>query len=374
MSGDPCWSGFCRLGAVGRRRGGVVMEHRQGQQTLTKLTTIQAGRALAALAVAAFHLSMMMGLAQYGGVPVLRDWTRRGNLGVDFFFVLSGFVILMAHHDDIGRPARFGQYLWKRFIRVYPIYWLYTALSVTLVLVGLGNSALTPKTAAGWASTLTLIRFSPESPRISPAWTLFHEVAFYLLFATLIANRRIGLIIMALWVTACGALWHYPPEDGPTAAAVYLSAYSAHFVLGMLAFLAYRHLRWQGCICLGVAGLAVTRAAYYTSHLASPCEWACGFSGLLLICASAERQYGIRAPGLLRYIGDASYSLYLLHLALLGVLLKVAIQARLLQSIGGVGVYLLVLAGATLLACATYRWVEAPMLRSLRSFAHRRSC
>ncbi|NBQ54213.1 MAG: acyltransferase, partial [Proteobacteria bacterium] len=57
--------------------------------------------------------------------------------GVDFFFVLSGFIILHAHMDDIGRPARLGRYLWRRAVRVYPIYWICLTLSVgALVVMG----------------------------------------------------------------------------------------------------------------------------------------------------------------------------------------------------------------------------------------------
>ena len=333
-----------------------------------QLTTIQAGRGLAALAVVTFHLSVVMGVARYGGTPVLQKWTHLGHLGVDFFFVLSGFVILMAHHDDIGRPAKLRPYLWKRFIRVYPIYLLYTFVLVALVLAGVGNSpeGPMPNTAAGWVSSFTLIRFSPEYPPIGPAWTLFHEVAFYVIFAALIVNRRAGALIIASWLAVCIALWHYPPEDGMTAAAVYLSAYSVHFGLGMLAYLAYRHLRWRSCMALGGVGLGVLGATYYVGHT-PPFAWACGFSGLLLISASTERQFGIRAPAWLRYLGDSSYSLYLLHLAFLGLLLKVAMKIKLTQAIGGVGTYLLVLVGATLLACLAYRLVEAPMLRALRS-------
>ena len=70
------------------------------------LASLQAGRALAALAVVAFHLSIMMGEDRYGGVPVFGAATRYGYLGVDYFFVLSGFIIAHVHGRDIGRPER----------------------------------------------------------------------------------------------------------------------------------------------------------------------------------------------------------------------------------------------------------------------------
>ena len=66
------------------------------------LRVLQAGRGLAAAGVAAFHLSMTMGVDRYGGVPVFTDFTRQGFRGVDFFFVLSGFIIFFAHFKDLG--------------------------------------------------------------------------------------------------------------------------------------------------------------------------------------------------------------------------------------------------------------------------------
>lgn len=55
-----------------------------------QLYSLQQGRGLAAMAVVLFHLSIMMGLPRYFGRPLFSDYTWRGNLGVDFFFVLSG--------------------------------------------------------------------------------------------------------------------------------------------------------------------------------------------------------------------------------------------------------------------------------------------
>jgi peptidoglycan/LPS O-acetylase OafA/YrhL len=162
------------------------------------LNSLQVGRGLAALSVVAFHLSTALGDPRYGGTRVFSLYTRRGNLGVDFFFVLSGFIILHAHKADLGRPARLGRYLYRRFVRLYPIYWLYTLVLTTLVLttlVAAGQAVVLklPQTLAGWVSAVFLIRLSQESPPLGVAWTLFHEVAFYLFFSLAILNRRLGI-------------------------------------------------------------------------------------------------------------------------------------------------------------------------------------
>jgi len=55
-----------------------------------------------------------------------------GHAGVDFFFVLSGFIIFFVHGKDIGKPSRLPHYVWRRFIRIYPVYWAVTLISIVL--------------------------------------------------------------------------------------------------------------------------------------------------------------------------------------------------------------------------------------------------
>ena len=50
-----------------------------------------------------------------------------GHAGVEFFFVLSGFIILHIHWKDLGHPSRFSSFAGKRFLRIYPMYWLVLA-------------------------------------------------------------------------------------------------------------------------------------------------------------------------------------------------------------------------------------------------------
>lgn len=338
------------------------------------LTTLQAGRAFAAMAVVAFHLSIFMSVDRYGGIAVFEPWTRHGNLGVDFFFVLSGFVILMAHARDIGQPSKVGQYIWKRFVRVYPIYLVYTLTFATLVLAGLGANSTMPATWEGWISTITLVRLSPESPPLAPAWTLFHEVGFYALFSILIISRRVGIAVLASWLLACIALWQYPGEINRTAFAVYLSAYSLHFALGMAAFAAYDRLRnyqWISAVFGLTAMIGAAAAWALLPGGRTLFTWACGFAGVLLAAVSVERSTGGGlVPAWLRHIGDASYSLYLLHLPVMGALLKVAQKLKLQAAIGPESTFLVVFAGTVAAACLAYRLIEHPLLGRLRRSKH----
>src|SRR5579864_9480491 len=92
------------------------------------LQSVRAFRGAAALLVLFFHASSVSTFFLHSD---FWSWLFFfGYSGVDFFFVLSGFIIFLTHRADIGRSERLNAYLTKRFIRIYPVYW-----TVALVLV-----------------------------------------------------------------------------------------------------------------------------------------------------------------------------------------------------------------------------------------------
>jgi peptidoglycan/LPS O-acetylase OafA/YrhL len=74
---------------------------------------VQVGRGLAALMVVAYHAALMLADPRYMGAQVAGGLLRNFNAGVDFFFVLSGFIISWVHWDDIGKPARIPRFLFN---------------------------------------------------------------------------------------------------------------------------------------------------------------------------------------------------------------------------------------------------------------------
>lgn len=331
------------------------------------LKTLQAGRALAALSVAAFHLSITMGQRRYGGNPVFGEYTRHGNLGVDFFFVLSGFIILFAHHKDMGSPQAWAPYLYKRFIRVFPIYWLYSAVFVLLLALGFGTDAKLPGSVTDWLTSITLIRFSSAPTPLEPAWTLFHEIAFYATFSLLILSKRIGVMVLLCSALTALFFYHYPAENERTAFNVYTAAYGLYFLCGMGAFWLYRQ-GGRGLVeC--AAGLAILMLAAATMPLPiklTSIVIACGFALLLAGLTKLETAAYVTIPACLCLVGDASYTLYLVHLALEGVLLKMSMKVHLDELVGANLTYLCVLAGTIGLGCLAYLVIERPLLALLR--------
>lgn len=334
------------------------------------LKSVQAGRAIAAICVAAFHLSIMMGDVRYGGVPVFQDYTIQGNLGVDYFFLLSGFIIMYAHGQDIGRPAALGNYLWRRWARLFPVYWLYTAGFTLLVLLGLGSAAVLPSTPLEWLTSVTLVRFSPVDPPLPVAWTLFYELAFYLAFAVLIANRRAGIALFVAWGAVCLVTFKYPGQGINTPAFVYTAISNLYFMMGIGAYLLMRRPGTGTPELLLGAAVVATVVALWPDAGSRHGEFplVIGLAFLMAGITKLERTRGsLPIPKWLLKVGDASYSLYLLHLPLQGLLLKLLVASGLLRMIGGEASYLAVLAGSVLLSCGAYAFVELPLLDRFRS-------
>jgi exopolysaccharide production protein ExoZ len=335
------------------------------------LNSLQVGRGLAAIVVAAFHLSLMMGERRYGGQPVFQQYTKYGYIGVDFFFVLSGFIILFAHAGHVGKPGAWKGYVWRRFIRLFPIYWLYTGVFVVLLLLGAGTTATMPTTAIDFLTSLTLVRFSAAIPPLPVAWTLFHELAFYALFSLLILNIRIGAAAFGIWGITCLVFFHYAGEPNPFN--VYTAASNLYFLFGMAAYFLYRR-SGSGLpyFFLGLCVVAAVAVAWPFGYRLAPLLLVSGFAIAMAGVARLESAGHVTFSPYLVFIGNASYSIYLLHESLSGLLLKIMIKSNLHSLLGNGLVYLIVLIGTIALGCLAYSSVEKPLLTWIRRRSQKR--
>jgi peptidoglycan/LPS O-acetylase OafA/YrhL len=326
------------------------------------ISTLQAGRAIAAMSVAAFHLSITMAAPRYGGVHVFGEYTRYGKHGVDFFFVLSGFIILLAHARDIGRPEAWGHYLYRRFVRVYPIYWLYTLVFVAVLMVAGGTDATMPDTLPGWLTSLSLIRFVDVKPPLGQAWTLFHEVAFYTVFSLLVLNRTLGVLALGAFVAVTVIFHQYPSDFARTARNLYTADYNLYFVFGMVAFLWYR--RGGKGLVETVAGLSLSVAALALELRldVSRLALASGLALMLAGLAKLETSGSLHIPRWLAFVGNASYSIYLTHINVEGLLLKIAAKLHVRDLFGPAMTFTVLLVATVGAGCLAYVLVERPLL------------
>lgn len=284
--------------------------------------TLQAGRGIAAVAVVVHHTTAYFEDPRFWG----NDWYTRkfefGAFGVEFFFVLSGIVILLAHWKDQGRADALQSYAAKRLRRIYPVYWIVLAAAIiTLQLkptLGVGHER------NGWVilSSILLIHIGSQETIIHVAWTLFHEVMFYVLFGTVILSRAFGYSLLALWFCASGVML-VTPFGGPVLSE-YLSPLHLLFAFGMvIAVLIKREARLKAGMLVIPGGLLLLYTCIRTIRSGTlpdmNCSLLAGAASVLILLDLMlfEREGRLHVPNWLNFLGDASYSIYLVHFSIL---------------------------------------------------------
>lgn len=283
------------------------------------LEVFQVARGLAAAAVAAFHLSQLMSREYPGLDRPFWGLTQHGHLGVQFFFALSGFIILYVHAVDMGNPARVFAYLRNRFVRIYPLYWIVLVGATAGILLKNADGLSDMNGVVDWVSQFTLLKLSTSRVVVGHAWTLFHEVFFYLLFALAILNRRVGMTVLAVWFTGMLFFWE-PQTQVHELKDVLVGINNLFFFAGMAAFVLTSRLSSKaawGALLTGVFLLivgATNEDKPLIFAIPSTFTWIAAFTLIIAGACAVERtrQLG-RIPPVLVYLGDASYSIYLLH-------------------------------------------------------------
>ncbi len=335
------------------------------------LTSLQAGRAIAALLVVFYHGSRsIFENAKYWGHAPLGGVFDFGSSGVTFFFVLSGFIIYHAHERDLGRPEMLPNYLWKRFRRIYPIYWvvLILVLPIYFAVHSFGYGFETQPEAI--LSSVLLVHLQTQHAVMRVAWTLFHEVLFYAVFALAIWRRGVGFVALGLWFAA--STWSLDPQYDPRLIGFYLNYVHLLFGFGLVA----RRLVGRVVIprplvfaLLGGVVILVMAADQDYGLVLSEMWRGLGFGAgctlALLGVVELERQGRLRTPGWLVLLGDASYSIYLVHFFALSFLAKLAWVSGAAQHLPGDLVYVLMVALAAASGVVFHLWVERPLLAVL---------
>ncbi len=300
--------------------------------TRRKLDGLQVLRALAASAVVFEHVAFH---ARLGRMPVeCPRWFELGHLGVDLFFVLSGFIIVHVHGDDIGRPGRAGDYAWRRFARVWP---LLAILTTFKLLAGLAMPGLVPEDRyrLGVVATSYLCLPHPDWPVLSVAWTLRHEALFYACFALLVVGgRRVASALILMWIA--GALVAVAWRDGPLLLEFVGNPLNAHFLFGCAVAAWIRRAPvaattrapsawWLAPITANLVAALVVYGRHMDSGLpalALRLWFGLGCAALVAWFVRRELASPLRAPRWLVALGDASYSLYLWHGFVVALLLS----------------------------------------------------
>ncbi|MGJ6961787.1 acyltransferase family protein [Streptosporangium sp. G11] len=354
---------------------------REASRGSGRLAELDLLRFFAAMAVLAFHY--FIAFASVWGdrpaelFPAISTLSGLGILGVELFFMISGFVILMSIW---GRGL--GAFALSRLVRLFPAYWV--SVAVTAAVYGLtAATALDPKLSLGeYGINLTMLqRAFGVYDANGVYWSLWVELRFYVLISILVIigvtlNRC--LVFMGVWLLAAG---FFAGSEEAWVDLVVMPKYAAYFVGGMAFFLMTRFgprlVLW--CLAGISGGLAVNAAldrvagrVENVGYAAMPVPgWAVvatviGFYVLMAMVALGWLRW-LRWRGLV-VLGALTYPLYLFHTPA-AVLIVPALRDVLPPPLTA----LVTLLAAMVFSYLVYRVAERPLQEFVKSRRRRRA-
>jgi peptidoglycan/LPS O-acetylase OafA/YrhL/glycosyltransferase involved in cell wall biosynthesis len=282
-------------------------------KTAHSLVGIEALRAAAAMAVVAYHAAEMPGLRLGGkATSVLQN----GAAGVDIFFVVSGFVMVISARRLRGRGDAARRFVAARVRRIVPLYWLCTG--VKILAVAAAPLAVARPAISVWfcAGSLLFLPVHDAAGQFKPVlpvgWTLSFEALFYGLFAAALALRQPPAVWVPPLLAVLAAV--LPQLGGPVAELGNPIILEFAFGIG-LAVLWMRGWRLPGSAAWTVLGVAVAllvgvpKLALGSRVL----SWGLPAAALLAAVVSLEARLAPLFAKPVLGLGGASYAIYLTH-------------------------------------------------------------
>lgn len=317
-------------------------------------------RGVAALLVVWYHVFEGF---QFAGEKAIIDGVNHGYLAVDFFFILSGFVIGYAYDDRWGKQLTMASFFRRRLIRLHP-------MVMMGALIGFISFAATgferwDGTSAGWGLSLLALGAAwlmlpalPGMPREvrgngemfplnGPCWSLFFEYIGNILYAFIL--RRLGTKAMAALATmmACGLAWFaVTNQSGYGSIGVGWTIDSTNllggllrmlcpFTIGMLISRIFKPMKVKGAFWICTAILLILFHVPYIEG-GTPWSWNGLFEAVCIIgifpwivwLAASGKTTDKASTSICRFLGDLSYPLYIVHYPIMYLFYRWLIQTQ----------------------------------------------
>ncbi len=332
------------------------------------LLNVQLLRAVAAYLVVTVHLGTLLFAAGVSQEP-----TMVGNCGVDLFFVISGYLMVLTTSE---KPTSAKRFILSRIIRIVPMYWICTLLVFLLAMFTPDALRSTSASAINLVRSLMFIPFDKGQGRIQPVlflgWTLNYEMFFYLVFALSLLLPRHRSVVAALLVIWAMPLLGMLFAHVSVVARFYGDLIVLEFAIGMALALAVR--RWgplspMAAWLVVLAGTAVLLGRYLFVPLGERALWS-GVPAVAILCGAISLEVHGHAcrSRFVQLLGASSYTLYLVHPFVIQAFVKAVPVAMVAGSpVLLTGTILLVLGLVGAVAVALHWMVERPLTRWLRA-------
>lgn len=324
----------------------------------SKLNNLQALRAFAAINVVIYHTLGNADKYGFGAhwLSYLAEW---GRVGVDLFFVLSGFIMVYINRERMSTPIRF---LKGRLVRIVPLYWIlsFGMVIIALILPEMYNPI--PEGVINHFFSSILFISQPNldrTPIIYDGWTLEYEVLFYIsMSACLIAKKDTFVyIILSVFIILSIIL-------------IDLDFLMIEFVFGIACGLWFNKIKTNKfytilSLFFGFSALLVT--TYYhpiDNDLINSRVIYWGIPSIFIVYGLASCKQ--ISDGILTLLGDASYSIYLFQVFTISALCKLVKFTDVADYVGSDVLIILVTVITTISGVLIYKGVERPLTQFAR--------
>ncbi|WP_283153431.1 acyltransferase family protein [Guptibacillus hwajinpoensis] len=326
-----------------------------------KLSLVQVSRAIAILFVLIGHANgLFYKQFDYDWFNIAQ-WDRTG--GVDFFFVVSGFMIYYIYHKNRGNPFKAREFLFKRVIRIFPLYWL-------MLLATVGLFLLVPTLNSGPPLTsLTIIKnvfLFTTDPILAVTWSLSFILFFYLIFAAYLYQPKIIKYVVPIWIAMILFTQYFTKHESFFLSFNHLEIYSGCFVAYLVL---HFNIRFEKVLVIaGILGFLFLWVMNVNKVLGHEFLFTYSVFSLLIILgiATMDLKKNREIPSKLSLLGDASYSIYICHGPVIQLFLLLFAKFRIYEETGFF-VYLTLIISLTTVSCfGIYLFIEKPMTTFLR--------
>ena len=349
----------------------------------SKLQWVQALRGAAALMVVMVHSrSVLMDTA--AGKVVADHVLLPMGMGVDLFFIISGFLMMFTCQNFDGTKAYAWQFIAKRAARIWPLFAVVTP--VALVVEHGMHGFLDPSIAFPYLEGFAFIPHNPSASGIyfqmavGVAWTLCFECYFYLLFAACMLFGRWRYVVMAAWfaltLVAIPLIRGSYSLNVATQPLVEWSRYANlainpivwDFVIGMIGgwlyisdFKVERTWKIYAVVTVLSLLLLIGWNRLGMVNFFGPHGWGAPMAILFFDALMLAKVDALKVPAWSVWLGDISYSLYLIHVYVFEILQRVVNAIPMNHDASNAVLFVIRPVAAVICAWLTFRYVETPL-------------
>ncbi|APR33661.1 acyltransferase [Citrobacter freundii] len=355
-----------------------------------RIESLQALRGLAAILVMMFHYRFYLRSQVENGTTIWDALFGWGIIGVDIFFIISGFIMVYTTQNYTQSLFSTKRFLINRAIRIFPMY--YVGLLITFLLSGAMSTFHYPEKVQNLLSALTFTVYKTD---ITPhyiddggmyniRWTLNYEVYFYIAFSVclLVKHRLLALIgFSALMICLIPAIAGFQPTTSiqgypfhsPTLGLLTNPVF-LEFIIG--AIVGYLYLKLKNItsstkiqaiasfISLSLF-MYVIYGIYNESLRAFNTESVIILGVFILFITLADPLLKKYIPHILTYLGDISFSLYLLHGAIGSAVMK-RMELFELSNYKGIVTVVIAISLSIFISHLTHKYIEIRLTRKLK--------